>query len=91
MGNIYRPIRGFIDKNIDVLLSKKTAFYMCNAYPAILQKAIIKNIPEKLINAAICIKSLGGKLPFRSTNNQDWILTDNMDYLLQSIKTNAHT
>jgi menaquinone-dependent protoporphyrinogen oxidase len=85
MDKIYKPAKNFIDKNIDILLSKNTAFYVCNSYPDKLQKAIENNIPKKLIDAAICIKSLGGKPPFTSPKNQDWILMDNVNALAQAV------
>lgn len=85
MGKIYKPAKNFIDKNIDVLLSKNTAFYLCNSYPDTLQKAIDNNIPQKIIDGAICIKSLGGKPPFTSPKNQDWILMDNVNALVQAV------
>ena len=85
IGKIYKSAKNFIDKNIDVLLSKNTAFYLCNSYPDTLQKAIDNNIPQKIIYCAICIKSLGGKPPFTSPKNQDWILMDNVNALAQAV------
>jgi len=85
MGKIYKPAKKFINKNIDVLLSKNIAFYLCKSNPDTLQKAIDDNIPKKLIDGAICIKSLGGKPPFTSPKNQDWILMDNVNALVQVV------
>jgi len=85
MGKLYKPAKNFIDKNIDMLLSKNTAFYLCNSYSDTLQKVIENNIPKKLIDTAICIKSFGGKPPFTSPKNQDWILMDNINALVQAV------
>jgi len=85
MGKLYKPAKNFIDKNIGMLLSKNTAFYLCNSYSDTLQKVIENNIPKKLIDTAICIKSFGGKPPFTSPKNQDWILMDNINALVQAV------
>lgn len=85
MGKFYKSAKNFIDKYTDLLLSKRTAFYLCNAYPDTLQKTIEKNIPNSLINSAACIKSFGGKPPFTAPKNQDWILKDNVKELVQAI------
>jgi len=85
MGKLYKPAKNFIDKNIGMLLSKNTAFYLCNSYSDTLQKVIDNNIPKKLIDTAICIKSFGGKPPFTSPKNQDWILMDNINALVQAV------
>ena len=85
MGKIYKPTKNFIDKNTDILLSKNTAFYLCNSYSDTLQKVIENNIPKKLVDTAICIKSFGGKPPFTSPKNQDWVLVDNINALAQAV------
>lgn len=89
MGKIYKPAKNFIEKHMDVLLSKKTALYFCNAYPDTLQETIKKNIPQKLIDRAVCIKSLGGKPPFTSPKNQGWIMMDNVEAFVRETTTNG--
>lgn len=85
MGNIYKPMRGFIEKNRDALLAKKIAIYLCNSYPNTFQKAIEKNIPKELTDRCLCIESLGGIPPFTSSKNRDWILLEHVDRLVQII------
>lgn len=31
MGKIYKPVRKFIDKNLNTLITKRVAIYLCNA------------------------------------------------------------
>lgn len=88
MGRFYRPAKKFINKNMDALLSKRTAFYLCNGSPDTLQKVIEKNIPKALIDHAVCIESFGGKPPYTSPKNQDWILMDNINALVRSVTAN---
>lgn len=85
MGNIYKSMKGFIEKNRDALLSRKIAIYLCNSYPDTFQKAIEKNIPKELLDRAICMESFGGLPPFTSPNNKDWILLEHVDRLVQAV------
>jgi menaquinone-dependent protoporphyrinogen oxidase len=85
MGKIYKPMKNFLEKNAKALLSKKTAFFLCNAYPDTFQKVIEKNIPKELVDNAVCIEAFGGIPPFTVPKNRDWILLDHVDHLIQSI------
>jgi menaquinone-dependent protoporphyrinogen oxidase len=86
MGKIYRPVRKFIDKNIDKLLSKRMAVYLCNSEPGTYEKAVGKNFPAPLIVHSLCVMSFGGKKPFASTVNQDWVVTDNVRAFVQAVE-----
>lgn len=85
MRRLYKPIQSFLNKNKDILLSKKTAFYLCNFYPDTLAKAIEKSIPKELADRAICIEALGGKQPFTSPKNQDWVKMDKVAAFIKAI------
>lgn len=84
MGKIYKPVKHFVEKNKKVLLLKKIAFFLCNSYPDTVQKVIEKNIPRELIGNAVFMGSLGGIQPFTAPKNQDWILSDNVNRLVQA-------
>lgn len=85
MGKLYKPVRTFVKTHEDLLLTKRLAFYLCNAYPDTLQKAIENNIPKTLAQSAVCIKSFGGKQPFSNTNNFDWMIAENIVALAQRV------
>lgn len=85
MGNIYKPMKSFIEKNRDALLTKKIALYLCNLYPDTFQKSVEKNVSKELLDRAICIESLGGIPPFTSPKNRDWILLEHVDRLVQAV------
>ncbi len=85
MGKIYKPMKDFIKKNIEVLPSKKTAVFLCNSYPDTFKKVIEKNIPQELIDSAVCIESFGGIPPFTSPKNQDWLLFEHVNRLIQAV------
>ena len=47
MGKIYKPMKGFIEKNMKALLSKKTAFFLYNSYPDTFKKVIEKKYTSR--------------------------------------------
>ena len=87
MGKIYKPMKNFLEKNLKALLTKKTAFYLCNSYPDTFQKAVEKNIPKTLADNAICIESLGGIPPFTAPKNKDWLSLDKVSRFVQVVET----
>lgn len=89
MGKLYRPVRSFMRRNMKLLLSKNLAFYVCNAYPATLVKTIEANIPQPLRDRAACIVSFGGKPPFTSPKNQEWVRTDQIDFFVKAVTSAA--
>ena len=86
MGKAYKPFRKFIEKNLDKLLTKTTAVYLCNGEPETYNQAVEKNIPAQLISHSLCVMSFGGKPPFTSPKNQDWILMDNLNAFIQAVE-----
>jgi menaquinone-dependent protoporphyrinogen oxidase len=86
MGRVYKPFRKFVEKNLDTLLSKTTAVYLCNGEPGTYDQAVEKNIPAQLISHSLCVMSFGGKMPFRSAKNQDWVLMDNVNAFVQFVE-----
>lgn len=87
MGHIYKPARKFISENLDKLLQKKVAIYLCNAYEENLAKTIESDIPLILIKNALCVESFGGKPPFTNPRNKDWIQMDKVTAMLQAVET----
>lgn len=85
MGKLYKPARAFIKKNEASLLGRRAAYYLCGAYPDNLQKAIEKNIPHKLIEAAVCIKPFGGKPPYSSANSSEWLISANLTDFIKEV------
>lgn len=85
MGKIYKPAKVFIRQNLDILLTKKSAIFLCNAYPDTFQKAVAKNLPGELIQHAVSIKSFGGKQPYRNPQNSEWINIENFTAFINEI------
>jgi len=59
-GKIYKPIRDFIKKNHQQLLTKKMGYFICNEKAKETVEIIERNIPADLKEAAVCIESFGG-------------------------------
>ncbi|MFM9330594.1 flavodoxin domain-containing protein [Paenibacillus mesotrionivorans] len=85
MGKLYRPVRSFMRRNMNLLLSKNLAFYLCNAYPGTLQKTIETSIPKPLRERAVCMVSFGGKPPFTSPKNQEWVQMDSVAFFVKAV------
>ena len=85
MGKTYGAARRFINKNLDTLTSKRTALYLCNADPETYEKAVEKNFPAELITHSICTMSFGGKMPFRTAKNPNWMLKENVEAFIEAV------
>jgi len=86
MGGAYRPFKAFLKKNAGTLLKKRTAYFICNMQTEKLQKIAEKNIPGDLRNAAVCVRTFGGKAPFGKGEDQSWMLTDEVDAFVREVK-----
>ena len=86
MGRVYKPFRRFIQKNLEMMLSKTTAIYLCNGEPAAYKTAVEKNIPPELAAHSLSVMPLGGRRPFSSQETRDWILEDNLNAFAQALK-----
>ncbi|MBU5674000.1 flavodoxin domain-containing protein [Paenibacillus brevis] len=65
-GKIYKPIRDFIKKNHQELLTKKMGYFICNEKPKETEEILERNIPADLKQAAICIESFGGYKAYKA-------------------------
>ena len=84
-GKIYKPAAKFIQQYKNVLLTKSVSFYFCNCETETFQNAVEKNIPKELLMHADCIKSFGGKMPFKKAQNMNWLKTENKDAFLKAV------
>jgi len=87
MGRAYKPFRKFIQDNEGALLTKKIAFFISNMQTEDLQKIIGKNVPERLRDAAFCVRTFGGRAPFgKKKNDPNWMLKDEVDAFVSAVK-----
>lgn len=65
---IHNDVKSFIGDNIDELMKKKTAIYLCCAFPEKANQYLLHNFPKRLLNNSVSIECFGGRLkvkPFR--------------------------
>ncbi len=59
---IHSDVKNFIGDNIEELLKKRTAIYLCCAFPEKANQYILHNFPKRLLNHSTSIECFGGKL-----------------------------
>jgi len=85
MGRMYKAVRVFIERNLEKLLTMRTAVYFCNGEPDAFDRAVEKNIPAQLVTSSLCVLSFGGKPPFSSSKTKEWILMENVNELIDTV------
>jgi len=69
---IHDDVKKCIGDNIDVLMKKKTAIFLCCAFPEKANQYLLHNFPKKLLNHSTAIECFGGRLkvkPYRVIDN----------------------
>nr|WP_312577810.1 flavodoxin domain-containing protein [Sedimentibacter sp.] len=59
---IHNDVKNFIGNNIDELMKKRTAIYLCCAFPEKANQYVLHNFPKKLLNNSTSIECFGGRL-----------------------------
>jgi Flavodoxin len=89
-GKIYKPVRDFIKKNHDQLLTKKVGYFICNEKPKETEDILERNIPADLKEAAVCLESFGGykayKAPKEGTDQLKGIFVDKIKAFSENFK-----
>lgn len=63
---IHPAVKNFIGNNIDVLLEKNTAIFLCCGFPEKANQYLLHNLPKKLLDKAVAIECFGGRLRVKS-------------------------
>jgi len=69
IGTLQKRLKKFCDKNLELLLEKRTGLYICCMYEK--DKAmdqLRKNFPEPLVKQSVATGHFGGELDFNSMN-----------------------
>jgi menaquinone-dependent protoporphyrinogen oxidase len=88
MGKAYKPFRSFLKDNSKVLLTKKTAFFLCGMTLDKEQENFEKNIPGELRKAAVCVSMFAGKQPIGKPPDQNWMSVDRMNDFAHTVNEN---
>jgi len=85
-GKAYKPFRSFLKDNTDILLSKKTAFFLCGMTLDKAKENIEKNIPDELRKNAVCLKMFSGKAPFGERTARDPVNMDDIEAFAKAVR-----
>lgn len=70
--NIHTAVTDFIRDNLNFLMKKNTAIYLCCGFPEKVNQYLLHNFPKKLLDKSISIQCFGGKLkvkPYKISDN----------------------
>ncbi len=70
--SIHKSAVNFIEDNLDALMKKNTAIYLCCAFTEKINQYLIHNFPKKLLNKSVSLQCFGGRLkvkPYRLHDN----------------------
>lgn len=71
---IHEDVKNFIGDNIDELMKKKTAIYLCCAFSEKANQYLLHNFPKKLLNKSFSIQCFGGRLKVKPYNLYDKLI-----------------
>ncbi len=75
MGKIQKEVTDFINRNLDVLLSKETGLFICGMQEGdMLEKEIKENFPSDLISRSKTVKYFGGEFIFNKMNFMEKVI-----------------
>lgn len=87
MGKIPRETKEFLEAGREELLScKKTAFFVCSAFPAQTQQVLLDNFPRKLLEASVCAAGFGGEVDMQKQKGFDRFIARMMSNLVRHYK-----
>ncbi|MGD9569747.1 MAG: flavodoxin domain-containing protein [Sedimentibacter sp.] len=64
--NIHNAVIDFIKENLEQLMKKNTAIFLCCGFPEKANQYLLHNFPKKLLNKSVSIQCFGGNLKVRS-------------------------
>lgn len=70
-GLIDKNIKKFLINNIDILKSKKTAYFICCGFKENYLKYFEQNFPKELLNRALIYDTFGGELDLKKQKGFD--------------------
>lgn len=93
IGQLHRKVKEFIKNNMDQLLHKRIAYFICNGFPQETDNVFENNLSSKLRENAICYRSFGGELDLKKQKGMDKfmvkMISKNSDIKKPEINQNA--
>lgn len=72
MAKLYKPVKKFLTKNVQILKDKKAILFLSNFYPETVDKTLQKNVPRSLMDYLTVIE-FGGVAPFSKVTDHAWL------------------
>ncbi len=72
--NVNKSVLNFIRDNLDLLMNKNTAIYLCCGFPEKINQYLLHNFPKKLLNKATSIHCFGGRLKVKPYRLHDMLI-----------------
>jgi len=76
MGMIDKKIKSFLQKNRQYLKTKKTAYFICCAFPQSFKKYYKENVPQDLLDCAIIYDTFGGQMDKNKVKGLDRLIVE---------------
>ena len=87
MGKIPKETKAFLEASRNELLNcKKTAFFICSAFPAQTQQVLLENFPRELLEASVCAAGFGGEVDIHKQKGFDRFMARMMTNLVKHYK-----
>ncbi|WP_312814091.1 flavodoxin domain-containing protein [Sedimentibacter sp.] len=71
---IHSLVKNFIRDNMDLLMKKNTAIYICCGFPEKANQYLLHNFPKKLLNKSFSIQCFGGNLKVKPYKILDFLV-----------------
>ena len=75
MGQIQKKIKLYCSENIEMLLTKRLALFLCCGLPENFLQNLKSNFPEELLTKAVATECFGGELRTEKMNFADKMIT----------------
>ncbi|MDF2821164.1 MAG: hypothetical protein K0R15_1605 [Clostridiales bacterium] len=71
MGMLHKTVKKYIAQNLELLKTKRTAYFICCATVGDLTAIKTQNFDKELLNSAICFESFGGEMEIANLKGLD--------------------
>ena len=83
IGTLHKDARKWLEEYGEVLKTKKFGCFICHGFPEQAPQLLEQNIPQELLDVAVCVDSFGGELDEKKLRGMDRLI---MNMMLKSVK-----
>ena len=74
MGVLHKDARKWLEEYGEVLVTKKFGCFICHGFPEQAPQLLEQNIPQELLEVAVCADSFGGELDEKKLRGMDRLI-----------------